>query len=1006
MMPVMKRKEKDMKHLIAVLLLALFTASCTQTPLVDTDDNNFTEGEKTTLHIALKNAGMNVMTRTGLSSEEEEEIHSVAIYIIDEAMKQVVSSTFHINVAEHNYPTGDLKVETLVGNNRSIYVIANYDANLIEELKTVASINDAEALVAEFYGNPLQREFGLAKTGKLTGQKIRKNQLITVDLEYITAKVTTSVVNKSAQFTVLGWALGNAPTQTYLFQHDTDALTNEDYYHALDGQMMRFEEVIPNKPEAGNTTYSNTFYLYENRRGGRDLTKTAPPANWPYGETGEVRPTGPGYEYLLKSWYAPQNATYIKIYGKWNDGATKREVTITHYLGENNYDDYNIRRATHYTYKITIESLTNIKVDTNVEMKESNLTVLTPAQLMNLDAHYCYRPFTLNVQEVTDPDAKISIEVLESPNSTVHSHWLDLSATFLFMQHVRDNTAPNPPEGAQLAINTWLQPGNDWNYVRPRFVPNQQDRSAGGIAAGYVPPTGVSFPSTMFPDNDVVMEYKPENYHRMVKKFTGLPTGAPGSPKQTTEPVHIILYAKEYPINDLNHPLSATFREAVVRITLERPGHAPEYKHFTVRQHSPHIFAHMSNGTEENDDDDILLVEREEEYALLLRPYIAMELQVLSGMQWGEWDITSTAATGIAATNGFTPTLLGVYNTSDNQTVTDPNNYTGSNSAYSFRTPMYGSLEGGWDKNNKGRIEQGNAALFSNVLQGQPYFSIPKNDYRNAININYNTTAARYCHEKNWDENGDGVIAGKEVKWYLPSVAEVQLFWTYHEILNLQHEHYWTSNQADPEKAYALSMEHAQAEPDMVYNGVPYPFKKAHSNAQNPPRVRCVRRVPAASLSNNQPMMPLVYHTASSSIVDCSSLPGSITTTQSKLGIAQGNSAAIQKANERVYKKLEVQRTQAGSPVSYAKLHYGNYCDPNQGWRLPTQRELLIIYSMRSKLEANTKFDKFKNGTYWSMTSDLSRQYLVEFGNNGLAIIDNASSNSNAYYYRCVRELN
>lgn len=41
----------------------------------------------------------------------------------------------------------------------------------------------------------------------------------------------------------------------------------------------------------------------------------------------------------------------------------------------------------------------------------------------------------------------------------------------------------------------------------------------------------------------------------------------------------------------------------------------------------------------------------------------------------------------------------------------------------------------------------------------------------------YNTYAARYCFEKNRDVNGDGVITGAEVKWYLPSLDELMLLY-------------------------------------------------------------------------------------------------------------------------------------------------------------------------------------------------------------------------------------
>lgn len=41
----------------------------------------------------------------------------------------------------------------------------------------------------------------------------------------------------------------------------------------------------------------------------------------------------------------------------------------------------------------------------------------------------------------------------------------------------------------------------------------------------------------------------------------------------------------------------------------------------------------------------------------------------------------------------------------------------------------------------------------------------------------FNTYAARYCFEKNRDLNGDGVINGAEVKWYLPSLDELMLLY-------------------------------------------------------------------------------------------------------------------------------------------------------------------------------------------------------------------------------------
>ena len=45
-------------------------------------------------------------------------------------------------------------------------------------------------------------------------------------------------------------------------------------------------------------------------------------------------------------------------------------------------------------------------------------------------------------------------------------------------------------------------------------------------------------------------------------------------------------------------------------------------------------------------------------------------------------------------------------------------------------------------------------------------------------------------------------------------------------------------------------------------------------------------------------------------------------------------------------------------------------CDTNKGWRLPTQREMLMVYTVKDLLEANSNFSKFGDKTYWTMTCD------------------------------------
>ena len=55
---------------------------------------------------------------------------------------------------------------------------------------------------------------------------------------------------------------------------------------------------------------------------------------------------------------------------------------------------------------------------------------------------------------------------------------------------------------------------------------------------------------------------------------------------------------------------------------------------------------------------------------------------------------------------------------------------------------------------------------------GAPYY-YPDPEERDIYHPIFRTSAARYCHEKNRDLNGDGIIDDSEAYWYLPSAHEL-----------------------------------------------------------------------------------------------------------------------------------------------------------------------------------------------------------------------------------------
>lgn len=97
----------------------------------------------------------------------------------------------------------------------------------------------------------------------------------------------------------------------------------------------------------------------------------------------------------------------------------------------------------------------------------------------------------------------------------------------------------------------------------------------------------------------------------------------------------------------------------------------------------------------------------------------------------------------------------------------------------------------------------------------------------------YNTYAARYCYDKNRDQNGNGVIDDGEVVWYLPSVNQAMGVWIGHNGLSkpLISTSYWTSTETAANIAWDVSFS--------IYGGSTSAGPKTSQNRY----VRCVREL-------------------------------------------------------------------------------------------------------------------------------------------------------------------
>lgn len=106
-------------------------------------------------------------------------------------------------------------------------------------------------------------------------------------------------------------------------------------------------------------------------------------------------------------------------------------------------------------------------------------------------------------------------------------------------------------------------------------------------------------------------------------------------------------------------------------------------------------------------------------------------------------------------------------------------------------------------------------------------------------------------------------------------------------------------------------------------------------------------------------------------------------------------SHTVTSPENKVPAKLEVATSDAQASVT---LSVALTACPS-GWRLPTQREMMLVFVMRNKLASG-----LQEGQYWTSTESGSNAgYFLEFGN---LISVNAGLYSVPKRVRCVRDVN
>lgn len=677
----------------------------------------------------------------------ENRLDSLRVLVFNSSGQIVTNRKY---TAQSDGSLSSLQIDTWSGNNLTFCFVANSRDDLDNRLAVVTSYND----LREFMVTASSLNFGLSDTGALIMTAIVENVNVQpgsgtisdpIQLQFLAAKLTLTVTDATPDghaVTILGWDVQDVPARSYLFPDSKDANpapeggADKEEYWLTTASDYPFE-VNRNK------SASQTLYLFENRRGGR-VARSLPGTDEQYPDMALDDTDHRG-----KAWFKPRRATAVVINAIHRTGTQSELIKAYIYLGNDNHSDYNILRGNHYTFNITVYGINDIKIDTNVDSKTGDFFVDFSDNL-RMDAHPDFRALRMHAAGGTG-----TMEILDSQGRTYadpsfDATWLKISPLNLMYHQVKQPSSP---------ANDWQQASNpESKLVRPKYIPHKSVRAKltqEGIDGWNAIPNGQ--------EDDDVMSLTDATY-RMCYKITDLPFG--NSSTVTNQTLYV--YADEFVKRD-------GFRSATVRFSFYKDGgnpNQPEVRNFTISQDGYLSFYTDDNNqyaglyilNQDGTPSDVkqrMVLERYPEYRMTMNPGIDPSVQNINSMQWGFPYLK------VYVSNNYDKFRNGRYVTTESvyQDLTRVDN---EPSDFGVRPNSYRRMFGNGLDGNLAAIP-----AYNGRTTGAPYYH--PEPTANIYHPIYKTSAARYCHEKNRDLNGNGILEPSEIHWYMPSQNELLL---------------------------------------------------------------------------------------------------------------------------------------------------------------------------------------------------------------------------------------
>lgn len=411
---------KSYRILLYIGLILIMTFTSCKDEFFKYDDTKVVEGLPASIILGFESQENTIVTRAERDSIYENRVDNIYVFIFDSQgnvhKRKFCTLGDGLSYTDDSFNKGKLQINTTSLNNAKIVGIANVSVQGVtstaysitqEDLEAVHSLQELEEMVMTMTDNSVERYAIFMMTGfakhkdengnwdtsvTIPGTEDGQATLdCTLQLERTDAKVKFVVTTDNVHgytdfsFSPRNWTVKRVPSQSYILPKSEGDYDGQDakYFTSLERPFEVITRDVTNpKLDAGG---SFVFYMPENRKSPKKQIK---------GSGSETKEQLNALYALREKWdtendkseknfiYANDNSTYVEMTGLLsyieNGKNTNADIRLIVHLGnpeekdDGFYDvnNYNTNRNTYYTYNIIIRGVKDIKVEVSSEQGE------------------------------------------------------------------------------------------------------------------------------------------------------------------------------------------------------------------------------------------------------------------------------------------------------------------------------------------------------------------------------------------------------------------------------------------------------------------------------------------------------------------------------------------------------------------------------------------------------------------------------------------------------------